>query len=76
MNKLISIITSQAGWVLVLVGAITVVAILQIVNPRTGELRLAFDPSTNALLPEGDSQLRPGLEEALAKFETALAAGK
>jgi hydrophobe/amphiphile efflux-3 (HAE3) family protein len=58
VNRLASFVTRRAGWVLAVVGAITALAAAQIVDVRTGELRIAFDPSTNALLPKGDEGRR------------------
>ncbi len=39
---------------IVTVLAITVFAASRIVDFRTGEIHISFDPSTNALLPQGD----------------------
>ena len=58
MTRLLTFITDHAGWVLAIVLAITVLSITQIVDVRTGELRIAFDPSTNALLPQDDEGRR------------------
>ena len=58
MNRLASFVTRRPGWVLTVVVAITAVSVARIVDVRTGELRIAFDPSTNALLPEGDEGRR------------------
>ena len=40
--------------VIVAVLAVTVLAASRIVDFRTGEIHVSFDPSTNALLPDGD----------------------
>jgi len=58
LTRLLTFITDHAGWVLAIVLAITVLSITQIVDVRTGELRIAFDPSTNALLPQDDEGRR------------------
>jgi predicted RND superfamily exporter protein len=42
--------------VLALIGLVTLLAVARVVDVRSGELRVAFDPSTNALLPEGDEE--------------------
>jgi hydrophobe/amphiphile efflux-3 (HAE3) family protein len=54
VNKLIWVVTSKPGWVLALVGVLTVLAAAQIVDVRSGEIRIAFDPSYDALLPDAD----------------------
>lgn len=56
MTRLLSFVTRFPGWVLAATLAVTVLAAVQIVDVRTGELRIAFDPSTNALLPEADEE--------------------
>ena len=58
MNRLASFVTRRPGWVLTVVVAITALSVVRIVDVRTGELRITFDPSTNALLPEGDEGRR------------------
>jgi predicted RND superfamily exporter protein len=54
--RLLEIVTRYPKWVLAVVGIVTVVAAARIVDFRTGELRIGFDPSTNALLPEEDEE--------------------
>jgi hydrophobe/amphiphile efflux-3 (HAE3) family protein len=44
--------------VLAIVAAITLLAVARIVDLRTGELHITFDPSTNALLPRDDEGRR------------------
>ncbi|MGI9590210.1 MAG: MMPL family transporter [Myxococcota bacterium] len=55
MSRLLDPVTRYPGWVLAAVALVTVAAADRIVDFRSGELRIAFDPSTNALLPEGDA---------------------
>ncbi len=54
MRRWLGFVTSFPIPVLLVVLAITVFAASRIVDLRTGEIRIAFDPSTNALLPDGD----------------------
>ena len=54
MSRLLDPVTRYPGWILAAVALVTVAAAARIVDFRSGELRIAFDPSTNALLPEGD----------------------
>jgi predicted RND superfamily exporter protein len=54
MGRLLGFVTGRAGSVLVLVLLLTLAAATRIVDVRTGELRIDFDPSTNALLPQED----------------------
>lgn len=54
MGRWLSFVTARPGAVLLVVLAITVFAASRIVDFRTGEIHIAFDPSTNALLPDGD----------------------
>lgn len=56
MIRLFDWITRHPVPVLAAVGLITVLAAARVVDFRTGELRIAFDPSTNALLPEDDEE--------------------
>jgi hydrophobe/amphiphile efflux-3 (HAE3) family protein len=58
VNRLLGVVTRRPGWVLAVVAALTVLSFSQVVDPRTGELRIGFDPSTNALLPDGDEGRR------------------
>jgi len=53
-DALITAVTRRAGWVLVLIAAITLGAIHQIVDLRTGVLRLVIDPAIDSMLPEDD----------------------
>jgi hydrophobe/amphiphile efflux-3 (HAE3) family protein len=47
--------TRRAGWLLALVAAITIAGAAQIVDPASGRIRLAVDPSIDAMLPEDDA---------------------
>ncbi|MBW2667520.1 MAG: MMPL family transporter [Deltaproteobacteria bacterium] len=47
--------TRRAGWLLVLVAAITFAGAAQIVDPVSGRVRLTVDPSIDAMLPEDDA---------------------
>jgi len=58
LQRLLTFITDHPGWVLAIILAITVLSVTQLVDVRTGELRIAFDPSTNALLPQDDDGRR------------------
>jgi predicted RND superfamily exporter protein len=49
-------VTRYPAWVLAAVALVTVLAAARIVDLRTGEIRVGFDPSTNALLPEADEE--------------------
>ncbi|MCP5039440.1 MAG: MMPL family transporter, partial [bacterium] len=44
------------GWVVVATLAVTAFFLTKIVDPRTGELQLEVDPSTDRLLPDGDER--------------------
>ena len=54
MEPVLRIVTRRAGWVLVAVLALTLLGASQIVDFRTGALRLSVDPSVDDMLPEGD----------------------
>jgi predicted RND superfamily exporter protein len=54
LEALARFITRRSGLVLLVMLAITVFAISRIVDFRTGEVHLVFDPSLDRLLPEGD----------------------
>jgi predicted RND superfamily exporter protein len=54
VNRFLDAVTRFAGLVLVLVAIATLFAASRIVDFRTGELLISFDPSTNALLPDDD----------------------
>ncbi|MBW2273527.1 MAG: MMPL family transporter [Deltaproteobacteria bacterium] len=56
MDRILSLVTRRAGWMLALVAAATVLALLQLVDPLTGEMRLELDPSIDRMLPEGDEE--------------------
>jgi hydrophobe/amphiphile efflux-3 (HAE3) family protein len=46
--------TRRSGWLLALVAAITLAGAAQIFDPVSGRVRLAVDPSIDAMLPEND----------------------
>jgi len=48
-------LTRNAGWLLALVAAITFAGAMQIVDPISRRVRLAIDPSIDAMLPEHDA---------------------
>ena len=54
MTRLLDFVTRRPWLVLALVAALTGLAATRVVDFGTGELRIGFDPSTNALLPDGD----------------------
>ncbi|MBW2267351.1 MAG: MMPL family transporter [Deltaproteobacteria bacterium] len=54
MSRWLRFVTAQPVTVLTTVLAISLFAASRIVDFRTGEIHISFDPSTNALLPEGD----------------------
>lgn len=58
MNRLLALVTDRPWWVLAGIAAVTFLSIGRIVDLRTGELRISFDPSTNALLPDADESRR------------------
>ena len=58
MEPVLRIVTRRAGWVLGAVLALTLLAASQIVDFRTGALRLTVDPSVDDMLPEGDEGRR------------------
>lgn len=56
MHRFGRFVAERAGLVLVLVAAITLVALDGIIDLRTGTPRLQVDPSLERLLPEGDAE--------------------
>jgi predicted RND superfamily exporter protein len=58
MKLFARLVTRHPALVLGLVAAATVVLLHQLVNLRTGELRLQVDPAVERLLPEGDDERR------------------
>jgi len=48
----------RPGLALLLVAAITLVAVTRIADPLTGSLRLVIDPSVDSMLPEDDAAKR------------------
>jgi predicted RND superfamily exporter protein len=55
LDRLVERMPSYAGWMLAVSLALTAAALTQIVDPRTGEVRLEVDASADRLLPEGDA---------------------
>ncbi len=51
MDRFAAAVMARSGWVLAAVLGLTVLATLQVVNPRTGAVRLDFDSSLARLLP-------------------------
>jgi predicted RND superfamily exporter protein len=54
MQRFADFVTRRPVWVLLGVLALCVVAVLQIVDVRTGTIRLTLDPSSSALFPRND----------------------
>ncbi len=54
LEKTATLVARSTGIVLVLVAGLFVLATLQIVDPRTGQLRLEIDPSANRLISEDE----------------------
>ncbi len=54
MERYAAWVTRHAGWVLVGIGGLSLLALAQLVDPASGRLRLGFDPSLTRLLPERD----------------------
>jgi predicted RND superfamily exporter protein len=54
INRLLHLATRHPGRILAAVALLTLLALAGLVDPRSGELRLAIDPSVNRLLPERD----------------------
>ncbi len=52
--RFLNFITDHPRFVLLLVGAVTLIALLQLVDPVKRELKLEIDPSIDSLLPEWD----------------------
>ena len=57
MNRFAGLIVRHRWASLILLLGATLLAAAQVVDPRTGNLRLEFDPSIDALLPEGDEEV-------------------
>ena len=55
LDAIVRFATRRAGWLLALVAAITFAGAAQIVDPVSGHVRLAVDPSIDAMLPEADA---------------------
>jgi predicted RND superfamily exporter protein len=56
VDPILRLATRRAGWVLVVVAAVTALAMVQIVDPLSGKMRLELDPSIDRMLPEGDEE--------------------
>jgi predicted RND superfamily exporter protein len=56
VEPILRLATRRAGWVLVVVAAVTALAMVQIVDPLSGKMRLELDPSIDRMLPEGDEE--------------------
>ena len=54
MCRRLGVVTSQPAAVVIVTLAITLFAASRVVDLRTGAIHIRFDPSTNALLPDGD----------------------
>jgi predicted RND superfamily exporter protein len=54
LSRYFDFVARRPWWVLAAVAALTLFACSRVVDFRSGQLRLGFDPSTNALLPDED----------------------
>jgi hydrophobe/amphiphile efflux-3 (HAE3) family protein len=54
VGRLLRAIPRYPGWILLVCALLTALAASQIVDLRTGQIRLRVDPSADRLLPEGD----------------------
>lgn len=54
MDRFVRLVTARPWLTVGAVLAVTLLAALQVVDPRSGELRLRIDPSVERLLPRGD----------------------
>jgi predicted RND superfamily exporter protein len=54
VKRILRLVTGRAGWVLVIIGAVTLLAVTRIVDLGSGLPRLYLDPSVNSMLPSDD----------------------
>jgi hydrophobe/amphiphile efflux-3 (HAE3) family protein len=56
VDRILRLVTRRAGWVLVATLGVTALALVQLIDPSTGRVRLELDPSIDRMLPGEDEE--------------------